>query len=1063
MGFSADAIGFLLQLDDQLTPGLAKAGKAYAKFTKDIDRYNQKTVKSVGKAFAQMASLAESFEKMPQMAAASYRKTAAAVQRQQKPMKVKVELTLSGKRLDREIANAVTSGMRGAARRNRGGGAVGTPAMALPVYGPAPSSRTGAARAFQAQANAAAGAMGRNYVDRRAATTQSFSSSLAGAMGGLRGGKVSATSARDQVLATFAALPKNERKARLTDMQTAMKTIRMSARDTAAAARATTLWGRAVNTVKRGFGGAAANVAGIARDAREVARNTRFSAIMTAIDRAGRLFANGNQFFQSANNLNKDLHLTRKELAKMEETTSSSAPQMGIPMPGPVYGPRQQGPGAAYSGMAVPRTGNYMDNRVNAARAFNAAVSSAAAGVRGGKMTGAQGQNQILAAFAAMPKNERKARMDDLAKANKMIREAGRGSADAARSTTLWGRAVDVVKRGFGGTAASVSGIARETREIARNTRFSAVMTAIDRAGQLFSNGNQFFQSANNLNKDLHLTRKELAKMEETSIDIANGSNGALSSTDAMDAMQSLAKFGTRARQEFEALTPTVAMATAAMNLSGDTAAGLARKLSADFKMSKGEVADTFADIGRISASTGVGAEDLAGSMTSNASSAGAFLQGLSPGERKGVLGNMASLQGVLTKNFGDSGGRLGSLMSAALSDAGSDEAKSVANLIGLTGGSAGSLAAALKSGDLSRITDGLTRGAAQAGTNSTAATQLAQGRGFPGTGGEYMKIGQSGSTLSDDLRALSGGAIAPGTGMAALSAAAGNAMSDIDKAKNKVQTWVTSMFPAAALQFLSEISSNGASLLGAVHVLSTISRAIGTALGVSWAGVGAAASATAAGVGAAASATAAGVGAAASSTASVAARTAGAAVGRGAMPLVGGILGGAMLALMPTPMGGAEEDPGAAAVRAATAAAAAAARGPQTTYDFGQLQEMESKRLYEKQGWMANNLGGGADRDSFLDQATKNVQQVFGGDAFGKVPMMSPEDFQSKMASRPLTKEELGAAAVADAAAGRAGMAHWGAMGMGAGAVIPQVNSNTAPRPTPTDNVVSSFARSTY
>ncbi len=111
MSFADDAIGFFLQLDDQLTPALQAAEGSYKKFIKSLDQFNQRAFKSVNKGMMAMASLVESFEAMPKTASRTYEATRKALQRRMKPLQQRVNIVLtpaSVKNLAREVGKAIS-------------------------------------------------------------------------------------------------------------------------------------------------------------------------------------------------------------------------------------------------------------------------------------------------------------------------------------------------------------------------------------------------------------------------------------------------------------------------------------------------------------------------------------------------------------------------------------------------------------------------------------------------------------------------------------------------------------------------------------------------------------------------------------------------------------------------------------------------------------------------------------------------------------------------------------------------------------------------------------------
>lgn len=867
---SADAMGFLLELDDQLTPGLAKAAKNYAKFTKDLDRLNKKAYTSVSRTFSAMAQMAETLNDLPKaVAKATQRMGGRGGSGANKPLKVNVQVTLKGgKGLDKEIASAVLAGVRGASRRMpRGGTTSSAPAMAAPI--------------------------GSSY------TPQKFD--------------IRAWQAR---------------------------------------------------------------------------KNAEAAAAVAA---------------------------------------------------------RRQGVNPA------------MQNYKNAVAAAGKAA--------GGRGAGAARQS-LLEAYAALPPAERKKIGGEYTKIMQTLRQSRDHIREADKSAGMMGRSLGFLQRGWSVVSGSVSNMASSAREIARNTRFTSIVTALDRFSGLFQSGHQFFQGMNELNKELHLSRAQLAEMDKGAIAIADKYSGLMDQNTVKDAMLSLAKFGARAREEFEKLAPTVALATQAMNISGDTAAQLARGLGSKFKMSGSQVSDVFANISRIGGATGVSGEDLARSMIDNTSAAGAFLKGLSPEGRQSVLTNMASLQGVLTKNFGDSGNRMGSMIAEALADASSDSARNVANLTGMTGGSGGSLGAALQKGDLSTILSNMAARGRQAGGNATVASQMAASMGI--SGADLIQFAQGSDDMQKDLQALGASAVMAGQGFNRLAEDAGKALSDIDKLKNKLKTAVADILPAWMLQGMSELSTSGtgiaaggflagagARMLGKVPVLGGLLRSIPGVGGFFNAPAAAAATNTArAGVGAA------GLMSGASRAGALRA------VGSGSLAMIPGLMAGVVHDKV---MNDANSD--------------LASGG------LANISQIMSGRRNIRPGFIERGamMTGNMDLSAADDQHAYRVQELVGSlnqtlpmntpnraQAIGAIEMAAwtnPERVPEMLRALypAMAKQQMDEAAAAKEAAGRADMQRWQMMaGMGGymmmpGAMTPPANASAPPRPLPPDQVTRAVAEGRY
>ena len=94
---SNDSIGFMLQLDDQLSGTIAKAAKSYETFTKKLSVLNTKAEKSVNSSFSAMTQLAKSFAKFPEDSVKAYNRAYASMKRNVKPLKQTIDLVVSQK------------------------------------------------------------------------------------------------------------------------------------------------------------------------------------------------------------------------------------------------------------------------------------------------------------------------------------------------------------------------------------------------------------------------------------------------------------------------------------------------------------------------------------------------------------------------------------------------------------------------------------------------------------------------------------------------------------------------------------------------------------------------------------------------------------------------------------------------------------------------------------------------------------------------------------------------------------------------------------------------------
>jgi hypothetical protein len=111
MSFAADAIGFWLQLRNELSPELKVAAKDYERFTKALDKWNTKAYKSASKGLGALSNLVESFEALPKKAVKSYNEALSRIKRSIKPITQPLVLQLSPKgekALGKSVARAVS-------------------------------------------------------------------------------------------------------------------------------------------------------------------------------------------------------------------------------------------------------------------------------------------------------------------------------------------------------------------------------------------------------------------------------------------------------------------------------------------------------------------------------------------------------------------------------------------------------------------------------------------------------------------------------------------------------------------------------------------------------------------------------------------------------------------------------------------------------------------------------------------------------------------------------------------------------------------------------------------
>jgi hypothetical protein len=118
MGFAANAIGFYLQADDQLTPALASVEPAYTRLTRAVEKLNQRLFRSTSRGFGAMANLVRSFADLPQRAMKAYTKTYAALRERIKPLIQQVKLDFTP-RQQKGMSQAISAAFLSALRKVR--------------------------------------------------------------------------------------------------------------------------------------------------------------------------------------------------------------------------------------------------------------------------------------------------------------------------------------------------------------------------------------------------------------------------------------------------------------------------------------------------------------------------------------------------------------------------------------------------------------------------------------------------------------------------------------------------------------------------------------------------------------------------------------------------------------------------------------------------------------------------------------------------------------------------------------------------------------------------------
>lgn len=108
--FAADAIGFYLQVEDQMTPTLDDAADSYRKFVREIEKWNKRAYQTTTKGLGQLGDLVEAFERLPQDAARSYKGALATLRAKIKPVTQPINIAFTPKSR-REIQRAIGEAM----------------------------------------------------------------------------------------------------------------------------------------------------------------------------------------------------------------------------------------------------------------------------------------------------------------------------------------------------------------------------------------------------------------------------------------------------------------------------------------------------------------------------------------------------------------------------------------------------------------------------------------------------------------------------------------------------------------------------------------------------------------------------------------------------------------------------------------------------------------------------------------------------------------------------------------------------------------------------------------
>lgn len=106
MAFSDDAIGFFLQLDDQLSPALATAEGNYHRFVRSLDKYNRQAFRSANQGMEALGEVVDSFTALPRQAEAAYSDALRRMAAKSKPLTQRVDLVFTVK-AQKELGRAI--------------------------------------------------------------------------------------------------------------------------------------------------------------------------------------------------------------------------------------------------------------------------------------------------------------------------------------------------------------------------------------------------------------------------------------------------------------------------------------------------------------------------------------------------------------------------------------------------------------------------------------------------------------------------------------------------------------------------------------------------------------------------------------------------------------------------------------------------------------------------------------------------------------------------------------------------------------------------------------------
>jgi hypothetical protein len=110
--FAENAIGFYLQVEDQMSPVLKGAWSNYSKYTKAMDALNKKSYGLATQMMDRLGTAADTLVKAPTRAVRAFNKAVRDLSQKTKPLSIKVELKASAARqLGRELSRSVVSAL----------------------------------------------------------------------------------------------------------------------------------------------------------------------------------------------------------------------------------------------------------------------------------------------------------------------------------------------------------------------------------------------------------------------------------------------------------------------------------------------------------------------------------------------------------------------------------------------------------------------------------------------------------------------------------------------------------------------------------------------------------------------------------------------------------------------------------------------------------------------------------------------------------------------------------------------------------------------------------------